>query len=221
MKKLITFSFVLICNLTFGQISKNLGDFNKVTSFDKIDVRLIQADENKIILSGNGAGEVELILKNDELKIRMPFSKIMNGDGISATVYFKKIEALEANEGSRISSEVVFGGLNFEIIAKEGSQIEVLLDVDRASSKVSSGAIVNLEGKAKNHDAVINAGGHLEAEKLQTLQSIVAANAGGEAAISATDFVDAKVRAGGLITVYGNPKQVNQKTVLGGKIVIH
>ena len=119
MKKLITFSFVLICNLIFGQITKNLGDFNKVTSFDKIDVRLLQADENKIILSGNGASEVELILKNDELKIRMPFSKIMDGDGISATVYFKKIEALEANEGSRISSEVVFDGLNFEIIAKD------------------------------------------------------------------------------------------------------
>jgi hypothetical protein len=31
-------------------------------------------------------------------------------------------------------------------------------------------------------------------------------------------LVDAKVRAGGTITIFGKPKQINQKTVLGGSI---
>ena len=33
-----------------------------------------------------------------------------------------------------------------------------------------------------------------------------------------TDLVDAKVRAGGNITIYGKPRQINQKIVAGGTI---
>jgi Putative auto-transporter adhesin, head GIN domain len=219
MKKLVVLSFVLISNLFFGQITKSVGDFNKVTSFDQIDVRLIKGTENKILLSGNEADEVELINKNGELKIRMPLAQTMTGENISATVYYIKIDAVEANEGSRISSEDVFEGFNFNIIAKEGAKIDLRLKVDSSNIKISSGAIVKLEGTAKNQDAVINSGGQFEAENLKTTQTTVTVNAGGEAEIFATDFVDAKTRAGGNIIVYGNPKQLNQKNVLGGTIV--
>jgi Putative auto-transporter adhesin, head GIN domain len=219
MKKLVVLSFVLISNLFFGQITKSVGDFNKVTSFDQIDVRLIKGTENKILLSGNEADEVELINKNGELKIRMPLAQTMTGENISATVYYIKIDAVEANEGSRISSEDVFEGFNFNIIAKEGAKIDLRLKVDSSNIKISSGAIVKLEGTAKNQDAVINSGGQFEAENLKTTQTTVTVNAGGEAEIFATDFVDAKTRAGGSIIVYGNPKQLNQKNVLGGTIV--
>ena len=209
---------VLITQFSFAQITKSLGDFNKVTAFDQIEVLLIQSDENKIILNGNGADEVELINKNGELKIRMPLTKLLSGDNVSATLYFKKIDAIEANEGSRISSQVVFKAIAFDIIAKEGSQIKLNLDVDKLTVRSSNGSNVNVSGKAKNQDAIINSGGELDAEDLITAQTSITANAGGEANIYATDFVDAKTRAGGNIKIYGKPKQINKKTVLGGTI---
>jgi hypothetical protein len=46
----------------------------------------------------------------------------------------------------------------------------------------------------------------------------VTVNAGGEAEIYATDFVDAKTRAGGSILIYGKTKQINEKRVAGGSI---
>ncbi len=219
MKKIFFLTLLILVQNNFAQITKNVGDFNKVTAFDQIEVRLIKANENKIILSGNDAENVELINKNGELKIRMPLTQTMTGDGILATVYLKKIDAVEANEGSQIYSDEVFDGFNFNIIAKEGATIKLQLNVDSVSSKISSGAILNLEGKAKNQVVVINSGGQLEARQLQTTQTTVTTNAGGQAEVFATDFVDAKTRAGGTIEVYGNPKQLNQKTVLGGTIV--
>ena len=63
-----------------------------------------------------------------------------------------------------------------------------------------------------------NSGGIYEGKDLKTNQTTITANAGGEADIFATDFVDAKVRAGGDITIYGKPKQINQKVVAGGNI---
>jgi Putative auto-transporter adhesin, head GIN domain len=218
MKKILLIIFLMISQMNFGQITKSLGDFNKVTSFDQIEVLLIQGSENKLILTGYGSEEVEIINKNGELKIRMPLTKLLSGDNVSATLYFKNIDAIEANEGSRISSQEIFKGITFDITAKEGSQIKLNLDVDKLTVKSSNGSNVNIEGKAKNQDAIINSGGELDAKELITQQTTITANAGGEANIYATDFVDAKTRAGGNIIIYGKPKQINKKTVLGGTI---
>ena len=217
MKKILLI-LVLITQFSFAQITKSLGDFNKVTAFDQIEVLLIESNENKIILNGNGSEEVELINKNGELKIRIPLTKLLSGDNVSATVYFKNIDAIEANEGSRISCDGTFKAIAFDIIAKEGSQIKLNLEVDKLTVRSSNGSNVNVSGKAKNQDAIINSGGELDAEDLITAQTSITANAGGEANIYATDFVDAKTRAGGNIKIYGKPKQINKKTVLGGTI---
>lgn len=217
MKKIV-FSLLLISSVAFSQTEKEVGNFNKVTSFDKIDVVLVPSSENKVLLNGSGSNEVELVNKNGELKIRLPLTRLLSGDNISATVYYKKLDAVEANEGSRISSEATFNSTAFDIIAKEGSEIKIKIATERVTVKVSNGSKVQLEGKATNQDVLINSGGIYEAEKLITNQTIITANAGGEATIYATDFVDAKVRAGGDITIYGKPKQINQKIVAGGRI---
>jgi hypothetical protein len=204
--------------MAFGQNEKNVGDFSKVTSFDQIDVFLIKSNENKVIIDGKEANEVELVNKNGELKIRMPLTKLMSGDNISVTVYFKNIDAVEANEGSRIACGDTIEATIFDIIAKEGSEIKLLLDVEKLKSKVSDGSTVSLEGKASTQDVLVNSGGIYEADKLLTSQTTITANAGGQADVFATNLVDAKVRAGGEITIYGKPKQINQKVIAGGTI---
>ena len=120
MRKLV-FSLLAISSMAFGQIEKKPGDFNKVTAFDRIDVMLIPGNENIVQLEGNQADEVELINKNGELKIRMPLTKLLDGDNISVTVYYKNLTAVEANEGSRIACGDKIKATSFDIIAKEGS----------------------------------------------------------------------------------------------------
>lgn len=217
MKKII-YSLLLISSLAFSQKEKKVGDFNKVTAFDRIDVTLISAKENKVILTGSGSEEVELVNKNGELKIRMPLTRLLDGDNVSATIYYIKIDALEANEGSRIASEAVINSSLFDIKAKEGSEIKINLQVDKLTARVANGSNINLSGTAKNQEVLVNSGGIYEAEKLVTNQTVITVNAGGESDVYATDLVDAKVRAGGNIIIYGKPKQINQKIVAGGTI---
>jgi len=212
--------FLTLILATIGMVAqeKNVGDFNKVTAFDQIDVMLIQSDQNKVVLNGKDSKEVELINKNGEFKIRMPLTKLLKGDYVSATVYYTKIDAIEANEGSRIASESVINATDFSIIAKEGATIELLLDVEELQTKITNGSIVNLEGIAGNQEVLINSGGIYHASNLKTKQTTVTANAGGVAEVNASDLVDAKVRAGGNIEIYGKPKEINQKIVAGGNI---
>ena len=218
MKKLVI-TLLLISSVAFSQVEKRLGDFHKVTTFDQIDLQLVKSDVNKIIIQGSEANEVEVVNKNGELKIRMPFTKLLQGDNISATLYYTTLEALEANEGSRIATSELIRNKHFDFIVKEGAQIELeKVEFVRMTAKVTNGSILELAGTARIVDVVINSGGKYETENLKTLQTTITVNAGGEAEINAVDYVDAKVRAGGDILIYGKPKEINQKIVAGGSI---
>ena len=217
-----TFLTFITCSIfSFGiaQTEKNVGDFTKVTAFDKIDVNLVASSENKIVLTGANSQEVELVNKNGELKIKMPFGKLLKGDDVSATVYYKKIDAIEANEGSRVSSKDAITAINFHIICKEASEIKLTnLQADRMQVRTSAGSIVTVKGTVKNQDILSNSGGKYDGQDCKTQQTVVTVNAGGIAHVYATDLVDAKTRAGGEIKIYGKPKQINEKKIAGGTI---
>lgn len=208
---------LLVCEIRAQE--RSLEDFFKVTVFDQIDVLLIHSNENKIILNGAGSEDVELINKNGELKIRVPLTKLLSGDNISATVYFKDISAVEANEGSRISSESVILSSNFDLITKEGSVAVLTLDVQNLKVKMNDGSKITLQGKAVNQDILLNSGSVYQAQKLQSDYILVTANAGAEGSVNAISRIDAKSRAGGKVNIYGSPKRITKKTIAGGQIL--
>ncbi|AMA50534.1 head GIN domain-containing protein [Flavobacterium covae] len=218
-KHVIAFSLFAVSVMS-AQTSKSLGTISKVTGFDQIEIHLVPATETKIELKGTNSEAVELVTKDGELKVRMPFGKMLKGDAITATVYFKALEAVEANEGSLVTSDATLKSAMFDIIAKEGGKVELAVEASKINVKTSSGGIVTLGGKTQTIDAVSTAGGILEAKNCVTQQATVTVNAGGQIDISAYDVVDAKARAGGNITIYGKPKQVNEKTIFGGNITI-
>jgi len=222
MKKIVLVAFLMLSQVNFAQDRKvSLGDFDEVKVFDRISLQLVQGTENKIEITGNKREDVEIVNKNGELKVRMKFGKLLAGDDITAKLYFKnEIHEIEASEGSYVSSDATFKAVAFEVSSKEGAEVKINLDVQKLDAKTSSGGILKLSGTATNQVAVSNSGGIIKAKDLKTSQTQVTVNAGGEAEINASDFVEAKTRAGGNIHVYGNPKQVNKKNVIGGNITI-
>ena len=221
MKKFIVIAFLGLGQMLTAQITKTIGEFTTIRAFDQIDVTLVKSDKNEIIINGSRKEEVEIVTKNDELKIRMKLTKLLKGDDVSVTVYYSgRIDQVEASEGARIASQDTFTATAFELNTKEGAEIKLNLDVQKLKSSANSGGILNISGTAGNHDALVKAGGILRMRDLETKQTSVTINAGGEADVYATDYVDAKTRAGGDINIYGNPKQVDQKEFAGGRIKI-
>ena len=86
--------------------------------------------------------------------------------------------------------------------------------------KSTSGSAVTLTGNVRFQKVVANAGGKVYNKDLNTTETNVEVNAGGRADIKASKKVDAKVRAGGSIYIYGNPKEVEKDKIFGGKIQI-
>ena len=219
MKKLMILAVVFLSQLTNAQATRNLGDFDEVKVFDKINVKLIESSENKIIITGARADEVETLNKNGELKIRMPFPQLLSGEDIMVKLYFKNLESIAVSEGSYVSSEKDFKQTSLDLNAKSGGEINLDINVDKVIVKANAGGIVTLSGKAKNQDVVITSGGILNAKDLETSQTTISVAAGGKSEIHASTLVDAKVRAGGSIFIYGKPKQINKEVFIGGTIL--
>ena len=219
MKKVLIIAFVFAIQFANAQVNRNLGDFDEVKVFDKITVKLIEASENKMVITGSRADEVEAVNKNGELKIRMPFPKLLSGDDIVVNLYFKKLESISVSEGSFLSSEADFKQTTLDLNAKSGGEIKLVLDLDKVNVKAYAGGIVSISGKATNQNVTITSGGILNAKNLHTSQTSISVSAGGQSEIHASTLVDAKVKAGGSIFIYGKPKQINKEVFIGGTIL--
>lgn len=219
MKKIIVAIFVLVTQLNYSQTTIKLDDFDEIKVFDQLNVTLVPSTENKVEITGKNESSFETVNKNGVLKLRMKLAKILSGDGTKVTLYFKNIKSIDANEGSIVSCAAVFKQTTIDLSSQEAAKIEVDLDVDNASIKISSGGIVSLTGKAVTQKAIINSGGLFYAKDLVTSQTSVSVSAGGSADVNATTLVNAKVNAGGSISIYGKPKEIKQETFAGGTII--
>ncbi len=218
MKKIVFALAVLMVQSAFAQVKKSVGEFDKVKVFDRITVELIPANEERVEIYGTRGNEVEVVNKNGELKIRMQFKKLLDGEEIDAKLYFKNLVSIDANEGSFIGCDKAFAQNSIYASAQEGAEVKIALAVDRAEIKAATGGRLKITGSAKKQEVSLGAGGIFEGKNLKTEQTIVSVKAGGEAEIHASDTVDARVTAGGKIKIFGNPKDIRRKTTLGGTI---
>jgi hypothetical protein len=74
---------------------------------------------------------VEVVNNNGELKLRMPFPKLLSGEDISIKLYFKKYRIHCSQWGSYVSSEANFKQTIMDLNAREGAEIKIDLDVEK------------------------------------------------------------------------------------------
>ena len=221
MKKLALIIIVLVSTFSRAQVTRNVGDFTKISVFDKMQIELIQSDENKIVLDGVNAAEVEVVNKNGTVKLRLPLVKFLSGQQIEAKIYYTSLNSIMAAEGSKVTanSQVKAEGLTIE--TKEGSQIQLELDVEKLIIKAYTGSELNLTGITHDLDALINTGADLKAKELTVQHALVNVNTGGIASVTAKEYMSVKVVAGGSVFVYGNPTKLTQSVTAGGSIIIN
>lgn len=222
MKQLLSIVAILFCVISIAQnpIEMNISDFDTIKVFDLVTVNLVKSSENKIIISGKDADDVEYVQKNGLLKVRMRSEKTFDGTKTFVHVYYKRLDVIDANEGARVLSNELIEQDRLEIKVQEGAIVTAGLTVKNLDVRAVTGGIVRLSGQVEDQILVVNTGGIVENAKLKSDYSKVKVQAGGEVEIYVTQSVDINVRAGGDVVVYGNPKDVKKKTLFGGRIKI-
>jgi hypothetical protein len=217
MKEILLGLFILAFQISFSQNSRNVGDFNSLKVYDKITVEIVHSDENRVEISDR-ADEIQVVNKNGELKIKMSPTNFMSGDNVNVTVFYKSLDDIQASQGSTISSNEVIESKMLSLTSNEGSKINLEINAERLNVKANSGGILNISGKANSQDIVVNSAGKFYGKEIDSEVATVSANAGGTAELNTTQSISATLRAGGVITVYGNPSERKVQKVFGGKI---
>lgn len=220
MKRLIIALTILISAHIFAQnpIEKLIGEFTELKVYDLIEVELIKAKENKIIISGKNAEDVQFINKNGKLKIRMMLDEIFDGNKTTVKLHYTDVDVIDGNERSYIFSDDVLKQFEIDLNAQEGAKIKVKLDVTYTNIRSVTGANIQTSGTSKHQDISIYTGGVYKGENLKTEFTDVSVRIAGEAHVKAKTLVNAKIRAGGDVYIYGNPERVDESKVLGGRI---
>ena len=170
MKTFITLAFIAVTSILTAQNpkEKEVGDFNEVKVYDRIEVNLIKSKTNKVEITGDDIEDVEVINKDGKLKIRMKFDKIFNGDRTFVAVHYTKLDIIDGNEGAFISSNELIEQDFIELKSQEGARLKIGLDVKRVDIKAVSGGIVETRGKAESQNISLNTGGVYEGKSFET-----------------------------------------------------
>ncbi|MDC6354549.1 MULTISPECIES: head GIN domain-containing protein [Robiginitalea] len=201
-------------------IDREVGNFHEIKVFDLIEVNMIRSDENRIVIKGDRAGDIEFVNRDGVLKLRMEFDKKFRGEDTLIEVYYTDILVVDANEGARITCNEMIEQDRIELRAQEGARIEVGMKVRDAEIRAVTGGMVYASGLATNQVITLNTGGIFEGRDLETETSSIRVSAGGEAELFAREEVDIQIRAGGDVYVYGNPKRVQKDRIFGGRIYL-
>ncbi|AUS05158.1 head GIN domain-containing protein [Pseudotamlana carrageenivorans] len=218
--KRIFFIFTLISSTVFAQekVEKSVGEFTELKIYDLIQLDLVQASENKIVITGENTNNVIVNNKNGKLKIKMNLEKIFNGNSTKVTLYYKHIDIIDVNEGAQVTSNDVIKQFEIDLRAQEGGTISVPVEVKHTLVKAVTGGVITVKGDSKDQKIDINTGGIFKGEELITEDTDVSIKAAGEAHVNATEEVNAKIRAGGNVYIYGKPQVINENTALGGTV---
>lgn len=220
MKNILTILLLITSSILFAQsgIIKDVGEFTEVKVFDLINVIMIKSDKNQVIIEGRNRRNVEVLNKNGILKIRMELEESYDGNDVDIVLYYTSVEVIDANEGAEIKVDGIINQFDIKFKAQEGGLIAANVEATYTNVRAVTGGIINLTGQSKNQNITIYTGGIYNGSSLKTANTEVSINAGGEAKVYASNFVEVRVRAGGDVYIYGNPKQIDEKTVLGGRI---
>lgn len=219
---LSVFVMLMVTVTVFSQraVEKNVGDFKEIKVYDLIEVKLIKSDENKVVVKGDNVDDIQIVNKNNTLKIKMALDKIFHGENTFVEVYFKEIRSIDGNEGAKISVNELLVQDALELKAQEGASINVKMDVAQLSARSVTGGIIATSGKTKNVSLALNTGGVFEGKTLESGTVKVKITTGGSAEVFASERADIDIKAGGDVVVFGNPKEVNKNTFAGGRVKI-
>jgi hypothetical protein len=148
----------------------------------------------------------------------MNLEESYDGNDTVVELYFISVDVIDANEGAFVSVKDVIKQYEIDLKVQEGASITVKLNTTYANMRAVTGGEINVSGSSINQDITIYTGGVFNGEEFITENTEVSINAAGEAYVNATELIDIRIKAGGDVFIYGNPKEIKEKTLLGGRI---
>lgn len=100
-------------------MTKGLGNFTEIKVYDGLSVRLIKANENKAVITGEDGDKVALVNNGGVLKVRMQITRFFSGYKTFVDIYHNKdLLVIDVNEDAKILGTAIYEQKVLELKAK-------------------------------------------------------------------------------------------------------
>ena len=218
----LIFLFFLVFSFAYGQTTRTVGNFNKVSASSSVKVKLIKSNEQKVEFKMTRGNEEDLIteVKNNKLIIKIKSSMFnwkSNGKA-NVKVYYTDLNSVEASAGATVKGDELIHAEEMNVEVSSGATVDVEVEAKNIDAEVSSGARLALEGSAEYGDFEVSSGGNLNAADMICDKVSAEASSGGNLKVHANKKLKADASSGGNIRYKGSAEHTNTDSGWSGSI---
>ena len=194
-------------DFTYIKVNKGLQVY--LTKSDEVSLT-VEADENLHEL-------IETEVKNGTLLITSK-KNIWSSKAKMIHLSVKDLNKIAVSSGAEIFSENTFYTDELQVNASSGAVAKLRLNTTDLICETSSGANVDLIGKAKNIEISSSSGSDIDAYELETLTCDAKASSGSNIKVNTKKSFSGKATSGAFIKFKGNPKVIQTDENSGGSV---
>ena len=219
MKKIIyIMALVVLPNLLSAQTERKIGDFQKLSVYDGINVELIKSDTNRVEINGKNTAYIVVKNKNGDLKIRLSVERRFSGNRTKVSVFYKSLYSIISHEGANVFSKDTINQADLNLKANSGSRQNMIVKLNTLQATATAGAKINIKGLAKYQELSATTGAEIMVSKVENVEANVVSTTGALIDVSTTKDLKVNSKIGGIINVHTKTDKITEKISVGGAV---
>lgn len=219
MKKIIyLMALVVLPNLLSAQTERKIGDFQKLSVYDGINVELIKSDTNRVEITGKNTAYIVVKNKNGDLKIRLSVERRFSGNRTKVSVFYKTLYSIISHEGANIFSKDTINQADLNLKANSGSRQNMIVKLNTLQATATAGAKINIKGRAKYQELSATTGAEIMASKMENEEANAVSTTGALIDVATTKDLKVNGKIGGIINVHTKTDKITEKISVGGAV---
>ena len=219
MKKIIyILALVVLPNLLSAQTERKIGDFQKLSVYDGINVELIKSDTNRVEINGKNTAYIVVKNKNGDLKIRLSVERRFSGNRTKVSVFYKSLYSIISHEGANVFSKDTINQADLNLKANSGSRQNMIVKLNTLQATATAGAKINIKGLAKYQELSATTGAEIMTSKVENEEANVVSTTGALIDVSTTKDLKVNSKIGGIINVHTKTDKITEKISVGGAV---
>ena len=211
-------ALVVLPNLLSAQTERKIGDFQKLSVYDGINVELIKSDTNRVEITGKNTAYIVVKNKNGDLKIRLSVERRFSGNRTKVSVFYKSLYSIISHEGANIFSKDTIKQADLNLKANSGSRQNMIVKLNTLQATATAGAKINLKGIVKYQELSATTGAEIMASKLENEEANVVSTSGALVDVATRKDLKVNGKIGGIINVHTKTDKITEKISVGGTV---
>ncbi len=211
-------ALVVLPNLLSAQTERKIGDFQKLSVYDGINVELIKSDTNRVEINGKNTAYIVVKNKNGDLKIRLSVERRFSGNRTKVSVFYKSLYSIISHEGANVFSKDTINQADLNLKANSGSRQNMIVKLNTLQATATAGAKINIKGLAKYQELSATTGAEIMVSKVENEEANVVSTTGALIDVSTTKDLKVNSKIGGIINVHTKTDKITEKISVGGAV---